>query len=174
MKKALLYGGPLNDTWWTIDDEELPRYLVPQEGLGTHEPVLLADFPVPSGSWRYQRDAREDSRVVYVWAQEERPPMEFEVVIQDGPAAGYRMHVLGLTEPYPYMRLAPRPTTGPLDGGHMEWLHIPWPDAPAWDGESTYALTGTLIPPRGGTPEAFYSVTDSPPWATIDRAGSGE
>lgn len=169
--KALLHGGPLDDSWWTIPEgEEPPRHLIPQEGLGPREPVLLANFAVPAGGWRYERDAREDSRVVYVWAQDERPPFEFEAVIQNGPAAGYRIWVAGLTEPWPFLRLAPRPGLGPLDGGHMEWLHIPWPDTPAWEGESTYVLTGTLIPPGGGTPEAFYALTDQPPWAQLERS----
>lgn len=172
LTKALLHGGPLDDTWWNLSgDAEPPRILVPQDGLGAGAaPVLIADFPVGPGVWRYERDASQDGRVVYVWAEEARAMFEFVAVIEDGPAAGYNMSVLGLTEPWPYMRLAPRPGFEP--GGHMEWLHIPWPDTPAWEGEVTYVLTGTLIPPRGGTPEAFYRQTASPPWVTVERSSA--
>lgn len=160
--RALLHGGPLDDSWWTIpDDFEPPRFLVPQEGLGGREPVLLADFPVHADGWRYELERREDHRVVYVWAQDERPPFEFIAAVQDGPAKDYRMDVLGLVEPWPILRLAPRPRLGSTDGGHMEWMHIPWLDTPAWEGEVLYELTGTLIPPAGGIPEAFYRQVDA-------------
>lgn len=167
----MLHGGPLDDTWWELPEVEPPRFLVPQEGLGDEaEPVLLANFPVPVGGWRYELMTSEDHRVVYLWGRDERPGMEFIAVMQDGPAKDYRMHVLGLTEPWPYVRLAPRPKLGPTDGGHMEWLHIPWPDGETWPGEVTYVLTGTLIPPRDGTPEAFYTTTEAPPWSMVSRS----
>jgi hypothetical protein len=169
--KALLHGGPLDDSWWTInadDDDDPPRILVPQPGLGADaEPLLLADFPVPVGGWRYELGTRDDGRVVYVWAPDERPQLEFVAVCQDGPAAGYRMDVLGLTEPWRYMRLVRRPALGPLDGGHMEWMHIPWPDTPGWPDEVCYELTGTFIPPSGGIAEASYRLLPDKPRPVI-------
>lgn len=166
--RALLHGGPLHDSWWTIpDDEEPPRLLVPQEGLGAELPVLLADHAVHAGGWRYELERTADGRAVYVWAQDERPAFEFIAVVQDGPAEGYRMDVLGLVEPWPYLRLAPRP--GYTPGGHMEWIHIPWLDTPPWEGEVLYELTGTLIPPKGGIPEAFYRQIDNPPLVQLVR-----
>lgn len=163
--RAFLHGGPLDDTWWQVPEgDDPPKLLSPQEGLGAAGPVLLSDFPVPVGMHRYELEACDDGRVVYVWAQDERPQFEFIAVVLDGPAKGYRMDVLGLTEPWPYLRLAPRPQLGDLDGGHMEWIHVPWPDTPPWPEEATYTLIGTLIPP-GGIAEAQYVQTTGPPWA---------
>lgn len=168
-RRALLHGGPLDDSWWEVEGEP-PKYLVPQEGLGTSEPVLLADFPVHVGGWRYELEERENGRVVYVWGRDERPEFEFNAVCDLGPAAGYSFHQFGLTEPWPFLRLAKRPALGRHDAGDFEWMLIPWPDGEAWPEEAWYELRGTLIPP-GGDAEAHYSHRpEGSPYTPIKRA----
>lgn len=168
-RRALLHGGPLDDSWWLVPGEP-PTYLVPQEGLGTPEPVLLADFPVHVGGLRYALEERENSRVVYVWGQDERPEFEFNALCEEGPAAGYAFHQFGLTEPWSFLRLAPRPLRGTGDGGDMEWMHIPWPDGDPWDGEVWYELAGTIIPPGGDAEARYVYRPDGLPLRPVRRA----
>lgn len=169
--RALMHGGPLDDSWWDVPDgTEPPRLLVPVEGLGTAEPVLLADYPVHVSGWRYELEANENGRLVYVWSQDMRPEMEFDAWCEDGPAAGYGFRQFGLTEPWSYIRLAARPRVGPLDGGNFEWMHIPWPDGAPWPEEAVYELTGTVIPPGSVAQARYRWREDGWPYRPIPRS----
>lgn len=157
--KALLHGGPLSNSWWEIGQTP-PRLLVPQDGLSalgeTREMVLLGDFPVPVGGSRYELLDRTDGRVVYGWAEDARAEFEHIACFRTGPAVHTRMPMLGLTSPWPFMRLAPLER---MIG--VEWTHIPWHEPEHRDGEVLYELHAVIaVPPaaqgKDCLPEAMY------------------
>jgi hypothetical protein len=146
--KALLHGGPLKNTWWDVGDTP-PGLLVLQDGLAAalrtdetdREMVLVGDFPVPAGGSRYELLDGKDGRTIYGWAPDERAELEHIAVFDTGPAATTRIDILGLTDAYPFMRMAPIER---MDG--VQWVHVAWHDPRAFTGEVLYELNVLLRP----------------------------